>query len=451
MTTVTVTVSKNAGPIDVKRASAELRSAMSAEKIAWTPEWNQQWADTVSFLSWRAPGFRHLFYKLLSNTKDGRPVLSRLVDVAATDGKNVIVNPDVYFAMKLKQRAFVGAHEIMHNVFNDVNMLHQCAASGEVPQNDGTKLPFRPHLMQKAADLRINDTLIESNIGVMPTVYTKDGKERQCGLWDKSVATCADSVFDIYKKLFEDEEANGPGKLPDGFDVVLAPGTSTGQDPTTAAADRNPQQWAMEISVAHTLEQMRNQGKMAGALQRMFQEILEPKVPWAEHLRTIFARKVGQGGYNWRKGDRRFIAQDVFLPSRSGAQAGWIAVWGDVSGSISEAEMCKYLAELAGIIEDANPRRLTVYWCDDAVQRVDELQDFSDLENIKHVGITGGGGTSVDPVFAAIAEELETPEVFIGFTDGYVTFPARAPSYHVIWASISDHTYPWGDVVRINN
>jgi len=65
-------------------------------------------------------------------------------------------------------------------------------------------------------------------------------------------------------------------------------------------------------------------------------------------------------------------------------------------------------------------------------------------------GVGGGGGTSVDPVFEWINEQLGRPEVFIGFTDGYVSFPANQPDFLAIWASTTDHTYPWGDVVRIH-
>ena len=46
---------------------------------------------------------------------------------------------------------------------------------------------------------------------------------------------------------------------------------------------------------------------------------------------------------------------------------------------------------------------------------------------------------------------MERPEVFIGFTDGYVTFPAIVPDIPVIiWAMTTDKDAPFGEMVRIN-
>ena len=114
--------------------------------------------------------------------------------------------------------------------------------------------------------------------------------------------------------------------------------------------------------------------------------------------------------------------------------------------------MNKYLGELAGILEDVKPTRVTIIWCDAAIHDTHEVTDASDLYDIKANGLTGGGGgTSVEPVLDWIREQTEQPELFIGFTDGAVDFPDEVPHYPVIWASVSDKKdYPFGDVVEIN-
>jgi len=417
-----------------------------------TPEQRQKWNDTLSMMSWVAPGFRHIWYKLLTEAnKNGKSdyfaVMSKDVPIAATDGKNVVINPESFFKLGLAQRTFVAAHEIVHNIFDDVNLLHRCNKSGKVPMHDGSFLPFDNANMQEAMDLRINDLLINSKIGKMPDV----------GCHDQTMGKADESVLDIYKKVYTRDHPDGedgggqPGPGKGGFDKLLPPGSSTGQNAQEAASERNPGQWAVEVSAAQTLEQMRAQGKMAGALQRMFQQILEPEVPWTEHIRSELARKVGSGAYNWRRGDRRFISRDIFLPSQSGYGAGWIVVWGDTSGSRSDSEIASNMAELAGIIDDVRPKRITVIWCDAEPSHIDEVEDAMDLQRIMARGVGGGGGTSVDPVFKWIEDNAhEPPDMFIGFTDGYVTFPKNAPSYPVIWASSTDYTYPWGEVVRVN-
>lgn len=409
--------------------------------IGLTPQQTSQWQDTMSLMAWTCPGFRHLFYKMLANN-DGAygAVPTKDIPVAATDARNILINPDTFFGYSLKERVFIMGHEVVHNVYGDVEFINRCNQSGTVPMDDGTTLPFREGTMQKSMDYRINALLRDSHIGAPP----KDA------CLDDTIATANEGVCDVYRKVYEDEESGGKktGKS-QRFDIVLKPGTSTGQK---AASPRNPQQWAVEIAAAKVLEDMKSQGRGHGSLNRFFEQILNPVVPWTDHIRGIFNRKVGSGSYNWRKPDRRLIVRDIYMPSRSGNGCGWIVCWGDTSGSIGEAEMCRYMAELASIIDDCKPTRITVCWCDDKIHKIDEIEEAGDLETIKHAGTQGGGGgTDCMPVFDWIGEHLEKPEVFIGFTDGHVTFPPSTPDIPVIiWAMTTDKDAPFGEMVRIN-
>ena len=407
--------------------------------IGLTPKQTAAWQDTMSLMAWTCPGFRHLFYKLLTNNNGQYgAVPTKGVPVAATDARNILINPDTFFAMSLKERVFVMGHEIVHNVYGDVEFLKRCAKATTVPMEDGTTLPFVEDYMQRAMDFRINALLQESNIGTPPKGV----------LLDPEIAKANDGVCGVYKKVYEDQENNGGQKTGGkGFDWVLAPGTSNG----TGNQPRNPQQWGVELAAAQVLESMKSQGRGSAALQRMFDQMLNPTVPWTDHIQGIFNRKVGSGSYDFRRGERRWKSYDLHIPSKSGNGAGWCVVWGDTSGSIGNDELAKYLAELTSIVEDCMPSRLTVIWCDAEIKRIDEVEEASDLDKIRYDGAPGGGGTEVDPVFAWIAEHTEMPEVFIGFTDGYVTFPDQAPPIPVIiWAMTTSEDAPWGDVVRIN-
>lgn len=410
----------------------------------------KQWGDTMSMMVWTAPGFQHILYKLLNAQNGGGEhvaVMATDVPYAATDGKNVIVNPDTFFKeFSLPERVYVLGHEIIHNVFGDVELLHRCSVSGKVPMNDGTSKPFHNHIMQRAMDVRINALLNESKIGRAP-------KE---GHFDKEI-TSANSVLDIYGKYYEDEapdesgKGQGPGGNPGGFDTLQKPGASTGQNPQQAAAQRNPQQWAVEIAAAQTIEQARSQGKMAASLKRMFKQLLEPEVPWIDHIETLINRVCGDGGYDWTTPDPWMAVHEFFSPSPTGHGAGWIVIWGDTSGSRSDQELASNMAELGGIMEAVNPQRLTVLWCDADIDYIDELTDPMDLAKVQARGAGGGGGTSYQPVLDWIKKNGEgDPDLFIGFTDGYVTFPKREHAFPTIWASSTDHVYPFGQVVRVN-
>lgn len=413
---------------------------MHIERCELDREQKKKWNETRSLMVWTCPGFRHIFYKMLTNNDGGYDaVITKSVPVAATDAKNILINPEKFFQYELRERVFITAHEIMHNVYGDVELLKRCRDSGEVPLSNGKKLKFVNKTMQIAMDLRINRLLKESKIGRMPEDAQYDEK------WKAT-----DTVYDIYAGIYEEQGGDGGDEGGEGGyeGDVLEPGVSTGDDPNNH--QRNDQQWRVVMKTAQTLEDMRSKGDMPGALKRMFADILEPKVPWQDHIKTLILRRTGAGTYNWRKPDRRFIVRDLYMPGRSGFGAGWIAVWGDTSGSIGPDPLNRFLAELGGILEAVNPQRLTVYWCDARIEHEDEIEEPGDLEHIKFRGVGGGGGTSMMPVLKRIAQETDRPELFIGFTDGYVDFPRVEPIYPVIWANITPgHKYPFGEVVDV--
>lgn len=428
------------------------------EKVELTADQKREWEATAALMGWACPGFRHLWYKLMVNTDEhngDQPSAFFTEDInipiAATDARNIIVKPSTFFTLPLRQRVFVMAHEIMHNVYDDVGLFHKCKDG--ILYKDGKTIPWVDELMQKAADYRINALLVESKIGDMPTGQWQ-------GLHDLKVATAEDSVLDVYRKMYDDEEAKGkkPGNQPGngggsgkGFDKVLPPGKSTGQKPHQVMQARNPGQWATQLQVAKMLEAKQRQGNLPGALQRMFDELIQPKITWSEFIIGFLARKIGSGGYDYKRPDRRMLLQDIYSPSRSGHGANWVCIWGDTSGSIGNAEMCMYLAELGGIVDEVRPLRLTVLWGDHGIRRVDDYVSASDLNRIRYEGAPGGGGTDCREVFTWIAANgKEPPDALIGLTDCLATFPDVAPDYPVVWGStVKDAKVPFGEIVCI--
>ena len=161
---------------------------LEQEKATLTPAQVSQWQDTMSLMAWTCPGFRHLFYKLLSNNKGSYgAVATRKVPVAATDARNILINPDRFFNYSLKERVFIMGHEIVHNVYGDVEFLAACNRTETVPMDDGTTLPFRNQTMQKAMDYRINALLRDSKIGSPP---------KDC-LLDDQIAVANDGITTV--------------------------------------------------------------------------------------------------------------------------------------------------------------------------------------------------------------------------------------------------------------
>lgn len=409
--------------------------------VKLTPAQEKMWSDTRSALLWHAPAFSHIFYTLLQNTgnKD-QAVFTTDVPIAATDGANLILNPDGFFKMNLMERVFVASHEIMHCILNHMILGKQMATRGKVPYNDGKTLDYDHHQMNLAMDYVINAILLESKLGSMP----KDSSGKQIGYYDPAIATSKDDFLSIYRKIYKKPPQNNQT----GFDEHLDPGTSTGKDAQSACNERNQAQWDTEIQSG--MAAAKAMGKLPANIERALTDVLEPKVDWREKIQALFARKIGSGSFDWRRPDRRLITRDIYAPGRSGFGAGTVVVGIDTSGSIGPTELDMFMAEMSGILEDVRPKRLVIMWCDAAIGRVDECEDASDLMNIRAKGAPGGGGTSFIPVFEEIAKLGLQPEALVYLTDGMGSFPDKEPAYPVIWGNIYPSSkYPFGDVVDI--
>lgn len=402
----------------------------------------RKWIETRSALLWRCPAFTHILFSMLNPSKGELAAIFTLdVPIAATDGSNLILNPEKFFEFALDERVFIVAHEILHAIFNHCALALPMRRSGFVKYPDGTKIPYDHKTMNTAMDLVINDTLIFDKIGKFPTV----------GVHDPKIAGRNDSFTDAYRKVFDDQQKNGGSGSgaggQGGFDTILDPGTSQGKDPQQAAQDRSQTAW--DTAVAAALSAAKMQGKLPAGLERLLGSVLEPEVSWQDHIRGFFARKVGGGGYDWRKPDRRLILRDIIAPARSGNGCGPVVVAVDTSGSIGQKELDHFFAEMRGILDDVRPSLIYVVWCDAKVHKVDEVEDSADVSSLK---AKGGGGTAFEPVFDWVYNEGIEPDALVYLTDGLGSFPSKAPSYPVIWGDIHGSVkYPFGDVVSVNS
>jgi predicted metal-dependent peptidase len=450
------------------------------DEVKLTPAQQSEWDVTKTRFLTSAPAFGHVLYTMMSYS-DGR-IASFTNDprlaVAATDGRRMILRVDAFFKLTLDERVFVLAHEVCHAIMDHCGQSYRMQRRGTVNYSDGNNLPYVHLLMNMALDLVINDLLIESSIGKFPT----------CGLHDRTLGKAHDDALDVYRRLFK-ECNGGKGKIPGdgrGFDVLLEPGQlgdadgdgdgkgggkgdmpgAGGSSPDKAMGERSEGEWKTAVSAGMTMARL--QGKLPGALEAALGEVVDPKVSWQEHIQALLARKVGAGGFDWRRPDRQMISRPfmssvtsmgnfkrdfdaVFSPGRSGKGVGCVVVGIDTSGSIRDREVNAFFAEMTGMLEDLRPQRLVVVWCDAKVQRVDEVEDASDLVSLRQKGAPGRGGTAFEPVFDEVSKMGLTPDALVYLTDGYGSFPQNAPAYPVIWGSIalSADKFPFGDVVSI--
>lgn len=454
------------------------------EKVDLTPAQQQTWEETLVLFSWDAPAFTHVLYDML-NPGGTRAVATFLGPnkvpwwfVAGTNGKRLFLVTERFFAMPIKQRIFILAHEVCHPMLGHIVAAQYYRQRGKIDL--GFKnLPWSDEIANFAQDFVINDMLIESRIGQF------DGE----GLWDTKIGTYKDSWIDVYERLLkeckkgqgmgesvlhvEGDEGDGEPKMPKrgkqhqtDFHMPFGegepnPDAEEGDEHADLMGPNEPitkEQMETEIqraqqAAAAGLELARARGNLPLALEMFAEKVLEPVIDWTEHLKSNFARKLGTGGYDFRRPDRRLITRNIIAPGRSGFRCEIVIIGADSSGSIYAVPKLieRWMGECGGVMQDVRPREVHVVWCDAKVQRVDILTDPADVQTMFYKGAKGGGGTSFVPVFE-YAKTLDHPiDCMAYLTDGDGQFPDEAPRYPVIWGSIlrpPEH-YPFGDVVMI--
>lgn len=359
---------------------------------------------------------KHPFFAtLLMST----PAEERLdIPTAATDMSKLYYNPEFIESLDDEIVLFVLAHEVMH-----IALAH------------GMRLMKRNHqLWNIACDYAINLVLEDSGFKLWD----------RCLVDKKYTGMSADEIYEKLQKQVDEAKKNGgpgsgnPGDMfGDGGGMIgdLQEPEGSGDPAAESRVQRSIQQ-----RVAQAANVARMAGKMAGSLERMVGDILDPKVPWSHLLRDYMTR-VTKDDEVWSRRNRRF--NQVYLPARHSEKMGPIVMIGDTSGSIGNDELCRYMAEAVAIAEDVHPERIIFLWAD---TRVAGVQIFEEGEPIVPKP-QGGGGTDMRvPIKEA---EKYQPEVVVLFTDGYTPWPDMEPDFPLIVCCTTDTNVPVGLDVRI--
>jgi predicted metal-dependent peptidase len=151
------------------------------------------------------------------------------------------------------------------------------------------------------------------------------------------------------------------------------------------------------------------------AVNRLIQDITEPKMPWRELIQTVLTSTI-KTDYTFMRPSRRGWHLDAVLPSQNPGEEIDITVAIDTSGSIGNTELKVFLSEIQGIMDSFSGYRIHVFCFD---TRVHNPADYSseNLDSIAEYVPGGGGGTDFDCIFDYLKREAIEPNRLIVFTD----------------------------------
>lgn len=356
------------------------------------------------------------------------------VPTFATDGESIVYNPKWADTLSLPEITFVLAHEVLHCVFDHMGRRES-----------------RDHsLWNQAADYIINDLLVKEKIGSMP----------KGGLLDAALVAKGNGTAEgVYKILPKKDAKNKPGQPGGSLDSVLDAGggaisknekgkTTVGQGKPVDAATAKQKASDLKVRVIQAKNAAKMQGRLSAGMERLIDDLVNPLVDWKEVLRRFVSERA-KTDYSYARPKRRFLAEDIYLPSLTGEKMGALAIAVDCSYSVSIELLTKFATEINAIREDVNPSRIEVIYFDSDI--CGQPQVFEAEEEVK-LEARGGGGTRFSPVFEKINSGAEMPVGVVFLTDLECSDFGPAPEYPVLWCVLEKgraHNPPFGEVVSV--
>lgn len=366
---------------------------------------------------------------------------SKDAETIQTNGIDIAVNPDYFMSLTNSVRMFELAHQAMHIVY-----MHATRAQSE----------YDKELWNVACDFAINYDLQQRGYNLPPTALV-DAKFK-----DKS----AEEIY----RLLEQQNQQQQQQQKDQCDGDLAPDMENPNTPSKQGdgdgdgegeGNNNPQkqkqhQKQVEDHVKRLTTQAVQASQMAkeaggvpGDIARLLDEMLHPKLPWDRILQR-FLYSLSKTDYSWSKPNRRYIHQDIILPSQWGESIGQIDFAIDTSGSVSQSDFNRFISEIAHVFTRFKPTGVGIYQFDHILQSTDKVTTLAEFKKLK---FKGGGGTNIEPVLSYFQKKSKAKALII-LTDGYFHHtPAMDPKKPVVWLIYDNPNWkpPFGTCIYFEN
>ena len=189
-------------------------------------------------------------------------------------------------------------------------------------------------------------------------------------------------------------------------------------------------------------------GKGTSGTDGMFGDLLHPKVDWRTVLRDFISETCrGRDETTWQRPNRRFLADDILMPSSISTKMEELVIGFDTSGScFGGNEMTRFVSEITRIVEDVAPSKVHVVYWDTAVVG---HQTFDDGQfAVQALTPKGGGGTDGSVLFTYLQQQNIKPQAIVQFTDGYIS-DWGSTDVPTLWAITSSIKAPFGTTIQV--
>ena len=358
---------------------------------------------------------------------------------ACTDMKRLIFDPDFVERLSDKELMFVFMHEVMH-----------CALKH--PKRGKGKIRF---LYNVACDIVVNSNILEY-MGIEENEFMIDG-EYVIHLSPSEKEGREMTADEVYKEFFDVGQKIKVYKRKNKYARIKVKNLQTldnqdiweSIDIEQAICDR----W--DDIIKDFVIKGCSDVKLPQTLRRMKDDAAsKAKLKWKDVLSDYLSDYIYHTDTSFSPPDRRFSDSDFFMPNDNiyadaqTAQNIWFCI--DTSGSILTDELTHMYGEVMHIVDEIEDCTGSVSFFNTSVTKPEPFKTKEDFEKIKP---SGGGGTSLEPIFAYMKENMSEnpPRALVILTDGYVSMVDEkdAMGVPVIWILVNNpKTMDWGKTVN---
>jgi predicted metal-dependent peptidase len=353
----------------------------------------------------------------------GKTVFTDAVPTACTNGRDVWYNLMFLFekiANGKKGIAFIMVHEAMHK-----------AAQHMVVYIALWKID--PKLANAATDYWINGRIIKADpkgeIVEMPV--DQDGKVM--GLFDPKYDYW--TVKRIFNQLKQEQDENTDERPEEndgeaGDTGEAGDGGSDFDEHDWEGANAIPKDELKELEqdVKEAIRQGMHVGRKAGSDglsdELGLGELVIPKVDWRVQLRTFMNSTCRRKDRStWRRPNRRFLHQDIIMPSLEGRGIRELLLARDASGSMHwQNRMAKVTSEMVSIAKQLDIEKVHILdWDGSVSDKGHSTYSSKTLDTAPEIGrVYGGGGTNPRCVAEYVEKTRMKLDCIIILTDGEI-------------------------------
>ena len=305
-----------------------------------------------------------------------------------------------------------------------------------------------PQLANAACDYRINQMLVDIDPGEQYIAFPRKPDGTRIGLLEpKYRGWTTKEIFDDLRKQKE-ETGKTPGENFDEHDW------SAGDQLSQAEKQELEQEIERAIAqgkIAH--ERAVKAGAGSNNLPISLTELIRPKVDWraqlAEYMRS---QCVAKETSTWRKANRRFIGEGIYIPSLIGERVGCVAIGYDTSASnMAPAAVKACMSEVKGLLDSVKPEATHLIYWDTEVKRHEVYTDGNREMLLTSTKPTGGGGTAPRCMAKFLRENHIKPQCIIMITDGEINDWGDNWEAPILWVVVNKTSYtaPVGKTIQI--